>query len=140
MTDHASHAERLLVRVNVTCKGVLVALDERGAIVQLATAQRPDRQTTLAIEDFAGETLYLPARIVRTEPDAQPSVARREHYVSMEFFELPDDTAAAVRRLIDLHYTPRPSKVAPFVPRAQRRRLGLNQVTGGPHRTHAAYA
>lgn len=106
-----SPLDTLRVRVNVTCAGTLLALNERGAIVQVATAQRPQRQTTIAIEDEAGDTLYIPARVVRTEVDTQRTFQPPEHYVAMEFFGMSAQTAAAVRRLIERHYAP-PSQVA----------------------------
>jgi hypothetical protein len=96
----ASYSESLRVRLNVTCKGILIALHERGAVVQLPTAQRAERQTTLAIEDHhRGETVYIPARVVRTEPHT-PSPTGPQHHVFVEFLELSQHTAAAVRTLI----------------------------------------
>ena len=89
------------VRINVTCSGILIALSEDGAIVQLPTPQPPHRQTTLAIEYEDGETVYIPARIVRTEPQTPSAPARPEHHVVVEFLELSRQTAAAIRALID---------------------------------------
>lgn len=102
----SSLSDTLRVRVNVTCAGTLLALSEYGAIVQLPTAQRPQRQTTLAIEDESGETVYIPARVVRTEPDAELTFQPAEHHVAMEFFGMSLQTAAAVRRIIERHYAP----------------------------------
>jgi hypothetical protein len=101
-----SPLDTLRVRVNVTCAGTLLALNERGAMVQVPTAQRPQRQTTLAIEDESGETVYIPARVVSTEPYAQLTFQPLEHHVAMEFFGMSLQTAAAVRRIIERHYTP----------------------------------
>lgn len=100
--DAALRVEQPRVRVNVTCEGILLALSERGALVQLPRPQLPDRQTTLAIEDDGGDTLHLPARIVRSVPHAQ-TLARTVHYVAVEFLELPRATAAAVRGILDRH-------------------------------------
>jgi hypothetical protein len=103
MTGNAtSYIEKFHVRLNVTCEGILLALSERGALVQLPRPQLPDRQTTLAIEGDGGDTLHLPARIVRSVPHAQ-TLARTVHYVAVEFLELPRATAAAVRGIIDRH-------------------------------------
>lgn len=99
--DATSRFKKPRVRVNVTCEGILIALTEQGAVVQLPTAQTPQRQTTLAIEGNGGETLHLPARVVRSVRMAQHTSARAEHYVAVEFLELPRGTAAAVRRIID---------------------------------------
>jgi hypothetical protein len=101
--DATSRFEQPCVRVNVTCEGILLALSERGALVQLPRPQLPDRQTTLAIEDDGGDTLHLPARIVRSVPHAQHTPTRTVHYVAVEFLELPRGTAAAVRRILDRH-------------------------------------
>ncbi len=104
MTGNAtSRIEQLRVRLNVTCEGFLIALSEAGALVQLPRPPLPDRQTTLAIEDDGGDTLHLPARIVRSVPHAQHTLARTVHYVAVEFLELPRATAAAVRGIIDRH-------------------------------------
>jgi hypothetical protein len=101
MTCNApSYSESLRVRLNVTCKGILIALHERGAVVQLPTAQRAERQTTLAIEDHRGETVYIPARVVRTEPHTPSPATGPQHHVFVEFLELSQHTAAAVRTLI----------------------------------------
>ncbi|MBI3046867.1 MAG: PilZ domain-containing protein [Acidobacteria bacterium] len=90
----------LRVRVNVTCAGTLVALSESGAVIRLPKPQRPDQQTTIAIEDYASDTIYIPARVVRTEPCTPPAAARAEHHVFVEFLALSHRTAAAIRRLI----------------------------------------
>lgn len=66
-----SRFEKPRVRVNVTCEGILLALNEQGAVVRLPTAQIPERQTTLAIEGNGGKTLQLPARVVRFVPRAR---------------------------------------------------------------------
>jgi hypothetical protein len=100
---HGNHTApggtRLRVRVNVTCAGTLIALNEASAIVELSQPQSPDRQTTLAIEAAEGDTIYIPARVVRTEPNARSTASRPAHYVFMEFLEPSRQTAAAIRTL-----------------------------------------
>lgn len=92
---------RLRVRLNVTCAGTLIALNEVSAIVELPHPQSPDRQTTLAIEAAEGDTIHIPARIVRTEPHTPSPATRPDHQVVVEFLELSRQTAAAIRRLIE---------------------------------------
>jgi hypothetical protein len=82
------------VRVNVTSDGTLLDLTERGAVVQLRAAQTIARQTTVALTNM-GETLHLPARVLESVPHVGA------HRVTMEFFNLPRHTLAAVRRLVD---------------------------------------
>lgn len=98
-TPAAPPMKKLHARVNVTCAGNILALNERSALVQLPVAQPAGRQTTLAIEGEDG-AVYVPAWIVRSE--SRPSAAGRpEHLVFMEFLDLSPEAAAAVRRLMD---------------------------------------
>jgi hypothetical protein len=99
--DHAAGVEaRLRVRVNVTCTGTLVALDEASAIVELPRPQPPHRQTTLAIEGVDGHTLYIPVRVVRTERATESTTLNPVHYVFVEFLEPLRRTPTAVRMLL----------------------------------------
>jgi hypothetical protein len=82
------------VRVNVTYDGTLLDLTDRGAVVELRAAQTPERQTTVALIDM-GETLHLPARVVASVRHVDA------HRVTFEFFNLPRQTLAALRRLLD---------------------------------------
>lgn len=91
---------KMRVRLNITCVGTLIALHEKGAVVRLPSPQTPHRQTTLAIEHDRGDTVYVPAKVVRTEPHAVSADTRPEHQVVVEFLELSRQTAAAIRALI----------------------------------------
>ncbi len=96
----ASRLAGLRVRINVTCAGVLVELNEHDAVVHLRRPQAYDRQTTLTIEGAGGKTLHIPARIVRTEAGTTSAAAASEHQVTLEFLALPRHTAAELRRLV----------------------------------------
>ncbi len=101
--DATARVEPHRVRVNVTCEGILLALSERGAVVRLPKAHAPERQTTLAIEREGGATLHLAARIVRSVPRGHLA-SPPAHDIAMEFLDLPRESAAAVRRIIDTAY------------------------------------
>ena len=54
----------LKVRLHRLCQGTLIDISEAGALVWLPIEQVPDKQVTLQVE-WKGETVHLPARIVR---------------------------------------------------------------------------
>ncbi len=93
----------LRVRLHRTCEGVLVDISETGALVQVPCAPTVDKPITLNLE-VQDALLRLPARVVRSVPQqlqmAEATLARTEYKVALEFSDLPDDMAAALRRLI----------------------------------------
>lgn len=93
--------EHLKVRVNVNWEGALLELTETSALVRVPTAPPLDRQTTVVIKGDAGETLYLPGRVVLSIPQTWgPGRAREEHHIVVEFFGLSAENLASLRQII----------------------------------------
>lgn len=93
----------LRVRLHRTCEGLLIDISERGALVRLPTVQVPTRQVTLQLE-WDGDTLRLRARVVRSVPHRvqlpAAVLARIEHDVGLEFEEVRQENATALRHMI----------------------------------------
>lgn len=75
------------VWVNFTQEGRLIGLVEEGAVIRLSAPLPLDRQTILTIERNDDETMYLPARVVRSFVRADGATGRTEHYLALEFLE-----------------------------------------------------
>jgi len=99
--DTTARVEKLRIRLNVTCKGTLIALTEEGAIVHVPTAQPPGRQITLALECGPGHTTHIPGQVVRSVPLPQHPPAGTEHHVTVRFLDLRRETVASVRRVME---------------------------------------
>lgn len=110
----------LRVRLHRTCEGILVDLSELGALVHLLTEQKPENKVTLHLE-WKDETLQLPARIVRSIPYRvqlpTAVLARTGYHVGLEFRDLSQEAAAALKGVIHRNDPP----VAP----SQKRANGL---------------
>lgn len=101
MSDNAmQHLDRVPIRLNITSRGMLIALTETGAVIRVAEQPRHG-QTTLTIEVDGSHTLHLPARVIRSVPQSSGTIAQWEHHVAIEFLELPHRTSLALRHLIE---------------------------------------
>jgi hypothetical protein len=84
-------------------EGTLIDISQLGALVRLPIAHTPDKHVTLHLE-WNDETVQFRARIVRSTPHRvklpTAVLARTEHHVGLEFRDLSQDSAAALRRLI----------------------------------------
>jgi hypothetical protein len=93
----------LRVRLHRTCEGILLDISETGALVQVPTSMPTDRTVTLSLEGH-DLLLRLPGRVVRSSPHqvelASATLARKEYKVAVEFSDVPQDQADALRRLI----------------------------------------
>jgi len=93
----------LRVRLHRTCEGTVLDISELGAFVQLPTAQKTEKQIVLYLE-WKYETVQLRALVVRSIPHRvvlrNAVLARTEYLVALEFRDLPQDAAAALRRII----------------------------------------
>jgi hypothetical protein len=83
--------------------GSLVDISELGGLVRLPTAQLPEKDITLYLE-WNDETVELRARAVRSTPHRvelpTAVLARTEYHVGVEFRDLSQNAAAALRRII----------------------------------------
>lgn len=84
-------------------EGTLIDISELGALVQLPSAQTPEKQITLSLE-WKDEIVRLGARVVRSIPQRvqlrNAVLARSEYHVAIEFRDLVPDAATVLRRII----------------------------------------
>lgn len=92
----------LRVRLNVTSKGTLMALNDRGAVIHLLTPHTSGRQTTLTIERAGERALHLPAQVIRTVAVVPPT-GRLEHHVEVQFLPLAAEGLARLREVTSAH-------------------------------------
>jgi len=101
--------EPLRVRVYGTREGILVDLSEGGALVLFPVALPVDQQIALQIE-WRDRPLNVQARVRRCLPHrvqlAAATLARTEYDVALEFVDLPPDSAAAIRGIIQSNSSP----------------------------------
>jgi len=95
--------EPLRVRVLGTREGILVDLSEGGALVLFPTELPVDRELRLQI-DWKDRTLHVQARVRRCIAHpvrlAAATLARTQYDVAVEFVDLPPDTAATIREIL----------------------------------------
>ena len=96
--------EPLRVRVYGTREGILVDLSEGGALVLFPTELPAGREIRLQIE-WDDRTLQVQARVKRCLAHqvrlASATLARTQYDVAMEFVDLPPDTAATIRQILE---------------------------------------
>ncbi len=95
--------EPLRVRVQGTREGILVDLSEGGALVLFPAELPVGRELDLQI-DWERRLLRVPARVkrclahqVRLEA---ATLARTQYDVALEFFDVPPETAAVIRQIL----------------------------------------
>lgn len=95
--------EPLRVRVSGTREGILVDLSEGGALVLFPTELPVDREIQLQI-DWRDRTVQVQARVKRCLAHpvrlAAATLARTQYDVAVEFVDLPPESAAAIRQIL----------------------------------------
>jgi PilZ domain len=94
----------LRVRLSRKWDGILVDISEVGALVQLPVPQTVHTSITLDVE-WGHATLQLSGRVVRSSPPAgegPPNASGlSDYYVAIEFAQLPEESDAALKRLLE---------------------------------------
>lgn len=101
--------EPLRVRVYGTREGILVDLSEGGALVLFPTELPVGRDLRLQIE-WKDRTVQVEARVKRCLAHpvrlASATLARTHYDVALEFVDLPPETAAAIRQILQSNTEP----------------------------------
>ncbi len=108
MTDERRHSARInfepmRVRVHGTREGILVDLSEGGARVLFPADLPVGRDIELQIE-WDRRSVRVPAHVKRCQAHQvrlEAATLARTHYdVALEFFDVPPDSAAAIRDIL----------------------------------------
>lgn len=95
--------EPLRVRVHGAREGILVDLSESGAMVLFPADLPVGREIPLQIE-WDSRTLQVQGRVKRCLAHqvrlASATLARTQYDVAVEFVDLPPDTAATIRQIL----------------------------------------
>ena len=95
--------EPLRARLGGNREGICVDLSEGGARLQLSIAPPQDQPFAVELE-WRDITVTLQARVVRSVQRyvqvESATLARLEHYVSVEFMEPAPETSTALRRIL----------------------------------------
>jgi hypothetical protein len=95
--------EPLRVRVVGTREGILVDLSEGGALVLFPSELRAGREVHLQIE-WESQSVPVPARVKRCVAHnvclASATLARKQYDVAVEFFDVPPQSAEAIRQIL----------------------------------------